>query len=590
MRRGTFDLARIRSDFPALRIKASATSLTSSSPIIYLDNAATTHKPQVVISAEGEFYERSNANIHRAVHELSQKATAQFENVREQLQSFLNASSTEEIIFTKSATESINLVAATVMQSRVKSGQEILVTEMEHHSNIVPWQLHAARAGASVIAAQVSGSGEIDKIDFASKLSSKTALVSFVHLSNSLGTLNPVSELIALVREKAPHALILVDGSQYMAHATVDVQTLGADFYVFSAHKMFGPTGVGILYGRKQVLESLPPFLGGGDMIETVSFNGSTFAGLPHRFEAGTPNIAGVIAFGAALSYLETIDRHASHAHEIALVERLVSGLAGIENVKVIGAPPYRMGAVSFVIPNKSSIDIGIALNNFGFAVRTGHHCCMPVMKRLGLDGTVRASVAMYNTHDEISAFIDAVKSVAHPLTTVASPSCTDCPFDIYTSVDTLPFARASAPSVQQAAKGLLADFDLLEELQERQEYLIELGNNHPQCFGSLKALAPRVNGCMSEVYVVCRVTDDGIVQLIGDSNAYIVRGLLAMLERLYAGQPVEQVAEFDIQDFFKSIRLPEFLSTQRRSGLIGVLTVIKQAVEEFRRGTGDAA
>jgi cysteine desulfurase / selenocysteine lyase len=383
--------------------------------LVYLDNAATTQKPESVLEAMDQYYRHLNSNIHRGVHFLSERATEAYEGVREKTRSFLNAASTKEIVFTRGTTESINLVADSFGRAFVKSGDEVLVTAMEHHSNIVPWQLLCERTGASLMVAPIDDRGEIIVEEFERLLNGRTRIVGLAHVSNALGTVNPVKHLISLAhRHRIP---VLVDGAQAAPHLRIDVRDLDCDFYALSAHKMYGPTGFGVLYGKQKVLEAMPPYQGGGDMIRSVTFEKTIFNDLPYKFEAGTPSIAEGIGFGAALDFLTGLDWNAVSMHEHHLLQAATDALSGISGVRIIGNATEKAGVVSFVMDDIHPHDIGTILDQEGIAVRTGHHCAQPVMLRYGIPATVRASFAIYNTKEEIEALvrgISRVKEVFH--------------------------------------------------------------------------------------------------------------------------------------------------------------------------------
>ena len=399
----TLDVARIRADFPAL------SQSVNGAPLVYLDNAATTHKPVAVINAICSFYERDNSNVHRGVHTLSQRATDSYEAARETARGFIGASDAREIIFTSGTTDAINLVANSMAQHSLLAGGEILLTEMEHHSNIVPWQLVAERTGATVRFAPVSASGEIIREEFSRMLNRNTRVVSFVHTSNSLGTVNAVNDIIEECR--TTDAIIVVDGAQAAQHGQVNVTDMDCDFFCLSAHKIYGPTGFGVLYGKSRWLDDFPPFKGGGDMIETVRTSGSTFAKPPHKFEAGTPNIAGAVGFDAAMKYVSSIGVDNIQTHEQNLLDAATEGLRAIDGLRIVGESPRKVAVVSFLLGEAHPYDVGTILNQQGVAVRTGHHCTMPLMEKLEIPGTVRASFAVYNNLDDVHRLVDAVKT-----------------------------------------------------------------------------------------------------------------------------------------------------------------------------------
>jgi cysteine desulfurase / selenocysteine lyase len=393
-----FDVARVREDFPILR------GQSHGRPLVYLDSAATSQKPQAVLDRLARFYAAENANIHRGVYELSARATELYEGVRAQVARFLGAASPREIIFTRGATEGINLVAQSWARTFLAPGDEMLVTGMEHHSNIVPWQLVAQQTGAVLRAAPITDAGELDLTAFEAMLSERTRLVAVVQLSNSLGTINPVRRIVELAHGRG--AVVLVDGAQSAPHLGVDVQALGCDFFVCSGHKLCGPTGIGVLYGREALLERMPPYQGGGDMIASVTFEESTWAALPSKFEAGTPHIAGVVGLGAALDYLDGLglDRIAAHEHEV--LAYATEQLGALDGVRLVGTAAEKATVLSFVLDGVHPHDIGTILDDEGIAIRAGHHCCQPVMRRFGLPATARASFALYNTRDEVDALV----------------------------------------------------------------------------------------------------------------------------------------------------------------------------------------
>ena len=399
-KRDAYDVNRIRQDFPILR------ELVNGKPLIYLDNAATSQKPQAVIDAVSRFYASQNANIHRGVHRLSEQATAAYDAVRGKVARFLNAASPSEVIFTRGTTESINLVAQSFGRS-FQPGDEILITGMEHHSNIVPWQLVAEQTGAILRAVPISDAGELDLVRFEQLLGPRTRILSVVHLSNALGSINPVKRLIASAHQQG--VPVLVDGAQSAPHLGVDVQDLDCDFFAFSGHKLYGPTGVGVLYGKESLLESMPPYQGGGDMIATVTLEGSTWAPLPAKFEAGTPMIAEVIGLGAALDYLASLGQVALAEWEQQLLSYATEQLSAVPDLRVIGTAKDKASVLSFTLAGVHPHDVGTVLDDEGIAIRAGHHCAQPLMQRLGITGTARASFGLYNTVAEVDALVTAV-------------------------------------------------------------------------------------------------------------------------------------------------------------------------------------
>ncbi len=402
--RPAFDVARIRKDFPILN------QTVHGHPLVYLDNAATAQKPRAVIDAVSRFYEHDNANIHRGLHELSERATRAYEDARGKARRFLNAAEDREIIFVRGTTEAINLVAQTHGRQSLKPGDEVVLTEMEHHSNIVPWQMLCEATGARLRIAPITDAGEIRLDALESLLGPKTRIGSLAHVSNTLGTINPIHAIAAMAHRHG--AVVVVDGAQAAPHLAIDVRDLDCDFYAVSGHKMFGPSGIGVLYGKAALLEAMPPWQGGGDMIASVSFEKTTYNRLPHRLEAGTPDIAGAIALGAAIDYLAGIDRAAREAHESELLAYGTKLIAGVPRTRVIGTAAEKTGVLSFVIEGVHPHDIGTILDHQGIAIRAGHHCTQPLMDRLGLPATARASIAFYNTREEMEALAGGLRKV----------------------------------------------------------------------------------------------------------------------------------------------------------------------------------
>ncbi len=403
-----FHVDSVRGDFPILH------RAVHGKPLVYLDNAATTQKPRTVIEAVNRFYTEQCASIHRAVHELSETATAEYEGARLKAQRFVGARSTREIVFVRGATEAINLVAQTHGRESLGPGDEVLITGMEHHSNIVPWQIVCKQTGARLHVAPITDAGDLDMDALDALIGPRTRLLAITHVSNALGTVNPVRAVVELAHARG--ALVLVDGAQAVPHLPIDVTALDCDFYVMSGHKMYGPTGVGVLWGREQLLTAMPPYQGGGDMIRSVTFEETIYAGPPQKFEAGTPNIEGVIGLGAAFDYLSSLDRAAIAEHEAALVACAIELLEVTPGITVIGHPKQRAAVVSFVMEGVHAHDLGTILDQEGIAIRTGHHCAQPLMERYGLTATARASFAMYNTIHEVEAMAAAVQRVGEVL------------------------------------------------------------------------------------------------------------------------------------------------------------------------------
>ncbi len=402
--RNLYDVHKVRKDFPILHQEVNG------HPLVYLDNGATSQKPQSVIDAVRYYYERDNANVHRGVHTLSERATNHYEGARDIAQRFINASDRGEVILVRSTTEGINLVAQAYGRPLLAEGDEIIITTMEHHSNIVPWQMLAAQTGAEVKVIPISDEGELDMNAYRQMLGPKTRIVAVVHVSNALGTVNPVKEIIDAAHDAG--AVALIDGAQAAPHLAIDVQALDSDFYTFSGHKVFGPTGIGVLHGKRELLEKMDAYQGGGDMIRTVSFEGTTYNDLPYKFEAGTPNIAGAIGLGAALEYVTNLGIDAIAAHEHDVLEAATRAIGDIPGVRLIGTAKDKSSIVSFIMDGVHPHDVGTVVDSEGVAIRTGHHCAMPLMQRYGVAATARASFALYNTREEVDALAAALWKV----------------------------------------------------------------------------------------------------------------------------------------------------------------------------------
>ena len=398
------DIEKIRSDFPTLSRKV------YDQPLVYLDNAATSQKPQYVIDRLSAYYTQENSNVHRGVHKLSQDATDAYEEAREKVRSFINAAQSHEVIYTKGTTDAINLVASTYGRTHLNAGDEVLISTMEHHSNIVPWQMVCEERGAHLKVIPITPEGAIKYDAFLEMLSERTKILAICHISNSLGSINPVARMTKEAHDRG--IAVVVDGAQAVQHMRVDVQALDVDFYCFSSHKMFGPTGIGILYGKEALLDAMPPYQGGGDMIDVVSFEKTTYNSLPHKFEAGTPHIAGGIGLGAAISYLESVGIESIAAYEHDLLGYATRQLSEIEGLRLIGTAPEKTSVLSFLVDDIHPYDTGTILDRMGIAVRTGHHCTQPLMDHWNLLGTVRASLAFYNSKADIDALVAGIKKV----------------------------------------------------------------------------------------------------------------------------------------------------------------------------------
>ncbi len=399
-----FNIESVREDFPILK------SQVNNHKLVYFDNAATTQKPLSVIEAISDFYKTYNANIHRGIHTLAEKATEEFENTRKSIKNYIGATSENEIIFTRGTTEGINLIASSLGKKYFKPGDEIIISEMEHHSNIVPWQMIAEEKKLKLKVIKVNSSGELDLNHFKKIISEKTKLASIVYISNALGTINPVKEIIKICSDN--NILSLIDGAQASAHSDINVQKLNCDFFVFSAHKMYGPTGVGVVYGKEKILEEMPPYMGGGEMIQDVSFIKTTYNDLPHKFEAGTPNIGDVVGFKEAIIYINNLGKKNIQSYEEKLMSYAKKELEKVKGIKIIGTSEKKIGIFSFTSESMHYYDIGLLLDAKGIAVRTGHHCTQPLMEKFNVEGTARMSLALYNTTDEIDYFINTLSNI----------------------------------------------------------------------------------------------------------------------------------------------------------------------------------
>jgi cysteine desulfurase/selenocysteine lyase len=560
-----FDVQKVRAQFPILSRKIHG------KPLVYFDNAATTQKPKSVIETIRRYYEGENANIHRGVHTLSQEATTAYEQAREKIARFINAPHSRQVIFTRGTTDGINLVASSYGRKNLKAGDEIILSAMEHHSNIVPWQLIAEHVGAKIRVIPMNDRGELIMEEFDKLLDDRTKIVSVVHVSNSLGTINPVRQIIQ--KAHARGAIVVIDGAQWVAHGRLDVQELDVDFYAFSGHKIYGPTGIGALYGKEKLLNDMPPYQGGGDMISSVTFEKTTYNALPHKFEAGTPHIEGGIGIGAAIDFINSIGFDAIARHEHDLLEHATKLISAISGVRVIGTALHKAGVISFVVENPpmSPLDVGMRLDADGIAVRTGHHCCQPVMDRLNISATTRASFAVYNTREEVEALAASLRRI------VSSQSAREVRTPAPVQAE-LQFPVASASSPQAAADELLETFEFLSDWEQRHQYLVEMGDKLAPMPADIKNESNRVRGCMSTVHLVSRKRPGSadVVEFLADSDAAIVRGLIWLLQKVFSGQSTKSVLAFDVESLLKKLGLDQHLSMGRRNGLAGVIQRIR--------------
>jgi cysteine desulfurase/selenocysteine lyase len=568
MMKASFDVERIRVDFPILHQQVHG------KPLVYLDNAASAQKPRAVIDALKHYYENDHANVHRGVHALSERATELYEQARITVQRFIGVPCLRELIFTRGTTEAINLVAQTFGRANVHAGDEIILTGLEHHSNIVPWQVLCWEKHANLRVAPVNDAGEIRLDELEKLINPATRIIAMAHVSNALGTINPIKKVIELAHKHG--VFVLIDGAQAAPHLRIDVQELDCDFYAFSGHKVYGPTGIGALYGKPQHLELMPPYQTGGDMISYVSFEKTTWNELPYKFEAGTPNIAGAIGLAAAVDYVEEIGRDAIAEHEHKLLAYATERVSAIPGVRIIGTAKEKASVLSFIVddPPLSALDVGTQLDLEGVAVRTGHHCCQPLMERFGIAGTARASFAMYNTLDEVDVFADTLeKIVGRARPRVIVPVNGEA---IY------PPPTAASPT--QAAEEIAEVFETVDDWAEKYEYLIEIGRKLPAMPDALKQEANRVQGCQSTVFMHARKQPGSadVIEFLADSDADIVRGELALLQKLYCGQRAGAVLAFDFPGFMQRIGLDKNLTQGRRNGLAEMLKRVQRFAQDI--------
>lgn len=554
------DDALIRASFPTLRQKVYG------QPLVYLDSAASSLKPQSVIDCLANYYANEHSNVHRGVHYLSQRATDRYEGARARIAKFIGASSERSIIFTKGTTEAVNLVASTFGRTRIQPGDEILTTVMEHHSNLVPWQLLAKERGAQLRVLDVSLSGTICVDTFVRQMNSRTRLVTLGHVSNSLGTIHPVEEIIEEAHKR--NIPVLLDGAQGLPHLPLDVQKLDCDFYCASGHKAYGPTGVGFLYGKEDLLEALPPWHGGGDMIEEVHRTDSTWAEIPHKFEAGTPNIAGVIGLSAAIDYLDALGMEMIHQREHALLEYAYSETQSIPGFKLIGTASDKVGVLSFLLEGHHPYDTGHALDQAGIAVRTGHHCTMPLMEYYGIPGTVRASFGVYNSKEDVDALVTRLKEI---VTEPAAKTLLDS-----TSGKERIQTISLGESIETRKAALMDDLTLFEDADGRREYVIELGENLPALNDSLKIEENRIHGCLAMVWLHSTV-QNGRIYFEADSDALITRGMIALLIHLLNGQSPQAILQIDLVALVAEVGLPNLITARRKNGLNRMIEQIQK-------------
>ena len=562
--RTALDVEAVRADFPILSRQVNGR------PLVYFDNGATTQKPRAVIEALVDFYENHNANVHRGVHTLSQEATAMFDDARLTVSNFINAPEAAECLFVSGVTQAINLVAMCWGRINLKAGDEILLTALEHHSNIVPWQLAAEATGAVIKTLPMNDRGELEYDRLGEFVTTKTKLVAMQHVSNALGTVHDVKRVIAAAKEVG--ALTLIDGAQHVGHRPTDVQDLGCDFYCFSGHKLFGPTGVGVLWGRRAILDAMPPFMGGGDMIESVTWQQTTYAPIPAKFEAGTPDISGVVGLAAAMKYVESLGWENIRGQETALLDHATRRLLDVPGLRIIGTAAEKEGVVSFVLedPPVSSLDIGMKLDAQGIAVRTGHHCAQPLMDAFGIPGTTRASFAFYNTLEEIDLLCDSLHDIVKE--TMSKPKALAVGSD---GKVTWPEAKASTPD--EAARSLIDDFAFLKEAgEDPRDLILDLGRNLLPMPAGSKNEATHVKGCMSQVWLTAKPDNGNRLDFLADSDAELVKGLIGVLQHVFSGQKASDILAFDVEALLRKLDFQNLISVQRRSGVEAMLNRIQ--------------
>lgn len=550
----SFDVQKIRRDFPLLSARVNG------QPLVYLDNAATTQKPRRVIDRISRFYKLTNSNVHRGSHTLSNQATTEFEAARQTVAGFIKAAS-EEIIWTRGATEAANLLAYSLSELLLNAGDTILVSTLEHHANLVPWQQAALRQGAHLLPIPLNDEQQIDTHAFVDLLAThQPKVVAFTHVSNALGVIQDVPTLAK--HAKATGACVVVDGAQAVAHLSVDVQTLGCDFYFFSGHKCYGPTGIGVLWGRKALLEAMPPWQFGGEMIEHVAFEETRFNTLPFKFEAGTPPITEAIALAEAIDYLQSLDRHAIFEHECALRDWTLAQLKSIPGITLYASDAENVGIISFTVAGAHPQDLAQLLDQQGIAVRTGHHCAMPLMSYLGCQGTLRVSFALYNTHAEAEHFIKALLAALATLQTSAPES------------PTLPAALAFFEPQDTAA--LTDALHLSPNWQARFTQLISLGAHMPGLPEAYRQSDYQVQGCESAVWLTA-LQKDGCWHFAADSDARLMKGLIALLLTQLQGQSSATLQHFDLAAFLTHCGLSQALSPSRTNGLQAIFAAMQR-------------
>jgi len=532
--------------------------------LVYFDNAATTQKPQQVIDSQQLYYKKFNANVHRASHQLSSKSTFAFEKARILVQKFIGAHSVKEIIWTKGTTESINIITQSLARNSLKPGDEVVLCASEHHANIVPWQIVCEQTGAVIKVLPLNDEGYIDIDEIDDIVSNKTKFIACAHVSNVLGRINPIKAVIE--KAKSVGAISVIDGAQALAHMSVDVQSLECDFYVFSAHKMYGPTGIGVLYGKQTLLEGMSPYQGGGEMIKTVSFSqGSTFNALPFKFEAGTPNIAGVIAFGESINFLSPLLNDINHSYSLyekKLINYCYQSLTKIEQVTFIAKGVPDIPVIAFMLKGHHNHDVAIALDSAGIAIRSGHHCAMPLMTYLKIEGCLRISMAAYNTVAEVDYFINCLKNMVLEDGTQAVTQKNENPSLLSSSV--------------KEVVDIMSIFSKVKGWDSRHREIMLLGKTLPRLDISLRNEKTIITGCESRAWLHAEKSINGVYTFTADSDAKIIRGLLVIVLAAFNNKTAKIIHEIDITDYFSTLGLIQHLSPSRGNGLLAIVDKIK--------------
>ncbi len=567
----SFDPEKFRQEFPIIT-RTIIGDINERQPLVYFDNAATTQKPHCVINCYQQYYSEYNANVHRGSHALGVKATTAFEQSRDTVQKFINAKSSKEIIWTKGTTESINLVAQSLGSHLLSTGDEIVLSESEHHANIVPWQMVAEKTGAIIKVLALDEQGRIDTNKLEDIISSRTKIVCCAHISNVIGKVNPIEKIIS--RAKKVSAISIIDGAQAIGHMPVDVQALNCDFYAFSAHKMYGPTGVGVLYGKKSLLEGMSPYQSGGEMIKTVSFNQPTiFNELPFKFEAGTPNIAGIIAFAEAILFIQQNSYTQIQHFEKNLVHYCYQALSNISAINFVVKMVPDIPVLSFTVSTHHNHDIASALNSYNIAIRSGHHCAMPLMEYLNINGCLRVSLSAYNTFEEIDYFIDSLKQI------IANQTADDQV--LHLSIDEAKQTKYGnlTPS-KPLISDLIAKFSKVKGWDSRHREIMLLGKELNCLDKAQRNEQSLIVGCESLAWLVASKDEFNVYHFQADSDAKIIRGLLVIVLTAFNEKTAQQIQIFNIKEYFKSLGLIEHLSPSRGNGLIAIVEKIRNLVK----------